>query len=145
MAHASIHVYCVDGSNLVRGGYGYGGPAFRAQEDADAERVVAAFSQLCERLGPRVEVDLYFDGAYRGWRASAANLRVLFSREEQADDLILDRVRARAYLGGGSVTVVTGDGELGRRAAQEGGKWLRVGAGQALESVVGAIERRWNR
>lgn len=145
MSGAAIHVYCVDGTNLVRTSYGYAGPAFRAQEEADSQRLVAAFERLCERLGARVEVDVYFDGAYRGWRSAAENLRVLFTREAQADELILDRVRARAYLGGGSVTVVTGDGELGRRASEEGGRWLRTKPGQALESVLAAIERRWSR
>jgi hypothetical protein len=145
MANASIHLYCVDGTNIVRGGYGYGGPAFREQEDADAERLVEALDQLCARLGSRVEIDLYFDGAFRAARKSSPNLRLRFTRETQADELIVDSVRARSYLGGGSVTVVTGDGELGRRAAEEGGRWLKIGPGSSLESVIAAIERRWSR
>lgn len=145
MAHAAIHTYCVDGTNLVRTGYGYGGPAFRAQEDADAQRLLAALGQLGERLGARVEIDVYFDGAFRPLPSPAANMRVRCTREAPADELILDCVRARSYLGPGSVTVVTADGELGRRAVEEGGRWLRVKAGQPLESVVAAIERRWSR
>ena len=133
-------LYCVDGTNVVRGSFGYGGPDFRAQEDADTERLVASLGVLCESLEGRVEVEVFFDGEPRALRSSAGNLRVSFTRELPADDLILDRVRARSYGGGGSVTVVTGDGELGRKAAEEGARWQRVGPGQGLESVLRAIE-----
>lgn len=142
---SATHVYCVDGTNLVRGGYGYGGAAFREQEEADAQRLVLMLSALCERLGARVEIDVYFDGKFRAAPRGASNLRVRFTHETQADDLILDRVRARAYSGGGGVTVVTGDGELGRQVSDEGGKWLRVSPGQSFESIFSAIERRWTR
>lgn len=145
MSDVSTHVYCVDGTNLVRGGYGYGGPAFRDQEESDAQRLVSMLSALAERLGARVEIDVYFDGRFRAVARGASNLRVRFTHETQADDLILDRVRARAYGGTGSVTVVTGDGDLGRQVSDEGGKWLRVANGQTFESVLAAIERRWRR
>src|SRR5579859_4338299 len=102
--------FCVDGTNLVRTAYAYGGPAHRAQEQADAERTVAVFAGLCEDMGGAVEVELFFDGALRAMPGPRpANLRVSFARELAADDLILDRVRARSWGGGGSVTVVTAD------------------------------------
>lgn len=144
-AGPSIHVYCVDATNLVRGGYGYAGPDFRAQEDADAERLVDMLAALCERLGSRVEIDVYFDGAFRAMGRGPANMRLRFTHETKADDLILDRVRSRGYSGGGGVTVVTGDGELGRQVEAEGGKWLRARHGAGFESVLAAIERRWSR
>lgn len=133
------HSYCVDGTNVVRGSVGYGGPNFRLQEEADTQRLVQAFGQLCNDLDGQIEVELYFDGAFRPLSSPAPNLRLRFTRETPADDLILDRVRVT----GGKVTVVTGDGELGRRISEEGARWLRVNPGTALESVLNAIERRF--
>lgn len=139
-----VHSYCVDGTNVVRGCYGYGGPAFQRQEDADSEHLVAALEQLCESLEGSIEVEVFFDGPHRALGPSARNLRVRFTHEMPADDLILDRVRSRRYSGGGSVTVVTGDGDLGRKASDEGARWLRVGPGKGVESVVRAIEKRFS-
>lgn len=136
--------FCVDGTNLVRTAYGYGGPAHAAQEDSDTERVVAIFGRLCEDAGEAVEVELFFDGAYRSLGGPRpGNFRVSFAREIPADDLILDRVRARAWGGKGRATVVTGDGELGRQAEAEGGKWLRVAPETPPESVAGRIGGRF--
>jgi hypothetical protein len=137
-----VHSYCVDGTNLVRGAFGYGGPDFRRQEDADAERLVAALGILCDSLEGRLEVEVFFDGAFRELRSGSRYLRVRFARDVQADDLILDRVRGSQYAGSGRVTVVTGDGELGRMASDEGARWHRVSAGTSLESVLSAIEKR---
>lgn len=145
MTSVSARLYCIDGTNVVRVCHGYGGPAFRAQEDADAQRLVEALARLCEGLAGRVEVELYFDGRFRPTARTAAGLRVRFAHEESADDLILDRVRASAHLGEGRATVVTADGELGRRAVEEGGRWQRVSPGAGLEPVLGAIERRFSR
>jgi hypothetical protein len=39
---------------------------------------------------------------------------------------------------------VTGDGDLGRKASDEGARWLRVGPGKGVESVVRAIEKRFS-
>lgn len=140
---AAAHFYCIDGTNLVRGLFGYGGPHFREQENADCERLVAGLGQLCESLGSRVEIEVFFDGERRfGGSGAPDNLRVRFSREAPADELILDRVRANRYGGSGSVTVVTADGELGRRASDEGGRWLRVRPGTPFEAVVNSIEKR---
>lgn len=138
----TILSFCVDGTNLVRGSHGYGGPEFRAQEDADTRRLVTAFGQLAESLGGRLEVELFFDGNYRPL-PSASGVLVRFTRELAADDLILDRVRGSAYGGEGRVTVVTGDGELGRRAADEGARWMRVSPGTPLENILAAIEKRF--
>jgi hypothetical protein len=136
--------YCVDGTNLVRGCHGYGGPEFRAQEDADTVRLVNAFGQLCEELDGDIEVEVIFDGAARPLPSGAPNLRVRFAREIEADDLILDRVRSSRYANAGKVTVVTGDSALGRQAEEEGADWLRVKPRAPLESVLGAIERRFS-
>lgn len=137
-----MHLYCVDGSNLVRGA---GDSGFRAHEEADGAWLVAAFDELCRRLGPLVEVDLYFDGPRRGPAGTEANLRVVFSHEVEADELILDRVRARRWSGTGKVTVVTGDGELGRQTEEEGGRWHAVRHGTRLEGVLRAIEKRFGK
>ena len=136
--------YCIDGTNVVRGCYGFGGPAFSAQEDADSQRLVSAFGQLCESLDGRIEVEVFFDGAFRSMPSPAGNMRVSFTRELPADDLILDRVRSRKFSGAGRVTVVTGDGELGRTASDEGARWLRVNPGTKLESVLHSIEKRFH-
>ncbi|MDE2238088.1 MAG: hypothetical protein KGK30_09380, partial [Elusimicrobia bacterium] len=120
-----------------------GGAAFRAQEESDAEQLVASLGLLCERLEGRVEVEVFFDGAFRPLAARGPGLRVRFSREEDADLLILDRVRAACHEHSGGVTVVTGDGELGRKAAEEGAGWLRLRPGQGVERLLGAIEGRW--
>lgn len=136
--------YCVDGTNVVRGCYGYGGPAFQGQEDADSERLVAAFGQLCRELDGEIEVELFFDGKFRALRSSEPNLRVRFTHELPADDLILDRVRSSGYTNAGRVTVVTGDSELGRKASEEGAHWLRVGPGTKLENVLRTIEKRFS-
>lgn len=139
-------LFCVDGTNLVRTAYGYGGPAHQTQEQADSERLVEIFARLCEEAGAAVEVELFFDGAFRVMPSSdAPNFRVSFAREASADELILDRVRARAWKGGGSVTVVTADTELGRSAQAEGGKWMRVAHGSPPESVARRIGGRFAR
>jgi hypothetical protein len=57
----------------------------------------------------------------------------------------LDRVRARTWNKGGSVTVVTADGDLGRATEAEGGKWLRVSHGASPESVARRIGGRFSR
>ena len=136
--------YCIDGTNVVRGCYGYGGDAFRRQEDADTERLIKAFALLCETLDGRIEVVVFFDGAFRPLPSPASNLRVSFTHELPDDDIILDRVRSRRYSGAGRVTVVTGDGELGRKAGEEGARWLRVGPGTRLEDLLRSIERRFH-
>ena len=139
-----VHACCVDGTNVVRGFHGYGGPDFRSQEEADAARLVTALSQLCEALEGRIEVEAFFDGATRPLASRGSNIRVRFTREVSADDLILDRVRSSRYSNSGRVTVVTGDGELGRKAADEGGRWLRVAPRAPLETVLSAIEKRFS-
>jgi hypothetical protein len=139
-----MHSYCIDGTNLVRG-LGYGGPQFRDQENRDCLWLAAALAELCRRLSGRLEVELFFDGALRPMGAMPHNLRLKFSFEEPADELILDRVRARRWSAGKTVTVVTGDGELGRRAEEEGGRWQKVRRGARLEAVLAAIERRFQR
>lgn len=138
-------LFCVDGTNLVRTAYGYGGPAHQAQEQADSVRLAEIFARLCEEAGPAVEVELFFDGAFRAMPGGPANFRVSFTREVAADDLILDRVRARAWNKGGTTTVVTADVELGETAAAEGGKWLRVAHGSSPESVARRIGGRFSR
>jgi hypothetical protein len=139
-------LFCVDGTNLVRTAYGYGGPQHRSQEDADTERVVAIFAQLCEELSAEVEVELFFDGAFRTMPGPRpANFRLSFARDVPADELILDRVRAGAWRGGGMVTVVTADGDLGRAAADEGGKWMKVPHGTPPEGVARRIGGRFSR
>ncbi len=137
--------FLVDGTNLVRTAYGYGGPAHRTQEESDTEHAVAVFARLCEGAGPAVEVELFFDGAFRRFPAGPANLRVTFARDGAADDLILDRVRARSWTGGGKATVVTADVALGEAAQAEGGKWMRVAHGTPPESVARSIGGRFSR
>ena len=138
--------FCVDGTNLVRTAYGYGGPEHLVQEQADSERMVAIFARLCEELSGTVEVELFFDGAFRAMPGPRpANFRVSFAAGIAADELILDRVRARAWSGGGTVTVVTADAELGRLAADEGGKWMRVEHGTPPEGVARRIGGRFSR
>lgn len=141
-----VRTFCVDGTNLVRTAYGYGGPAHRAQEEEDTQRVAEIFGRLCEANGGAIEVELFFDGAFRTLRAPRpSNFRVSFTREEAADDVILDRVRARSWSGGGKATVVTADGELGRRAEAEGGRWMRVPHGSPPEGVARMIGGRFQR
>lgn len=143
----SVASYCVDGTNVVRTSCGYGGPQFRRQEEADALRLIEGLSRVCETLGARVEIEVFFDGGDQALpgRAGAANLRVRFAREIEADELILDRVRSKSWSGGGRVTVVTADGELGRRTEEEGGRWLKVRHGSDMTGVFKAIERRFAR
>ncbi len=141
----SARLFCVDGTNLVRTAYGYGGPAHQAQENADSERLVEIFARLCEEAGSAVEVELFFDGPFRPMPGGPANFRLSFTRETPADDLILDRVRARKWNQGGSTTVVTADVELGETAEAEGGKWMRVAHGSSPESVARRIGGRFSR
>ncbi len=136
-------LFCVDGTNLVRTAYGYGGPAHAAQEDADTDRIVVIFGQLCEEAGDAFEIELFFDGTFRVFGgARPDNFRVSFTRELTADDLILDRVRSRKW-NGGKTTVVTADVELGEAAESEGGKWMRVEHGSPPEGVARRIGGRF--
>lgn len=136
-------LFCVDGTNLVRTAYGYGGPAHSVQEDADTDRIVVIFAQLCEDAGDTLEIELFFDGAFRTFGGPRpGNFRVSFTREMKADDLILDRVRSRKW-NGGKTTVVTADVELGEASESEGGKWMKVIHGVAPESVAGRIGGRF--
>lgn len=142
----SVRLFCVDGTNLVRTAYGYGGPAHQAQEQVDAERLVAILAQVCEDADGALEFELFFDGAFRLMPGrDATGLRVRFTHEATADELILDRVRSRCWSGGGPVTVVTADVELGRLALAEGGKWMRVAHGTPPESVARKIGGRFSR
>ena len=142
----AVHLYCIDGNNLVRGAYGYGGPEFRAQEDADAQRLLKALERTCLLLGSRIDIEVFFDGPFRAHlQARAQNLSVRFTREMKADDVIIDRVRARAYAGTNKVTVVTADADLGARVRADGGRWQKVPHGVALESVISGIEGRFAR
>lgn len=136
-------LYCFDGTNLTRGVW-ESDPGARRQEDEEAERLVATLSKLCQEAGERLEIELFFDGPNRGWRWQAANLRVRASHEEPADELILDRVRARKFAGAG-VTVVTADGELGREAEREGATWLKSSPGGGFDGVVRSIAARFLR
>ena len=138
-------LFCVDGTNLVRTAYGYGGPAHAAQEQSDSEHLAAVFAQICEEAGSGVEVELFFDGPFRGMPGGPANFSVSFTHEVSADELILDRVRAKAWGKTGSVTVVTADGDLGRSAEAEAGRWLRVAHGSSPESVARRIGGRFSR
>ena len=138
-------LYCVDGTNLVRTAYGYGGPAHAAQEDADTDRIAVIFGQVCEEAGPEMEIELFFDGAFRTLGGSRPdNFRLSFTRELSADDMILDRVRSRKWNGGKTV-VVTADVELGEMAESEGGKWLRIDHGSSIESVIGRMRGRFSK
>jgi hypothetical protein len=142
----AARLYCVDGTNLVRTAYGYGGPAHAAQEESDARRLVEILAAVCEDAGDALELELFFDGAFRVFPgARPANMRVSFTRELSADDLILDRVRSRVFGTGRTATVVTADAELGRLAQAEGGKWLRVEHGSPAESVARRIGGRFSR
>ena len=139
----SPRFFCVDGTNLVRTAYGYGGPAHAAQEDADGERVVRIFAALCEELEGAAELELFFDGAFRVMPGPRpANFRLSFARDSSADELILDRVRAGAWRGG-VVTVATADGGLGRAVEAEGGRWLKVVPGTDPERVARRIGGRF--
>jgi hypothetical protein len=136
----------VDGTNVVRVLWGYGGAEFREQEESDCVTLVESFAVLCRALSGRMEVEIFFDGEGRRWKRvpqDAANLRVRFAWEEPADSLILDRVRAGSFGNEGRVTVVTADGELGRRAREEGGRWMTVRPADGLERLLGSIERRF--
>jgi hypothetical protein len=138
-------LFCVDGTNLVRTAYGYGGPAHSAQEDADTDRIAVILGQVCVEAGPEMEIELFFDGAFRTLGGSRPdNFRVSFTRELSADDMILDRVRSRKW-NGGKTTVVTADVELGEMAESEGGKWLQVGHGSSIESVIGRMRGRFSK
>jgi hypothetical protein len=139
-----LETYFFDGTNMVRGCFGYGGPAFRAQEQADGRRLIAALSRLCEDWGERLEAEIFFDGPRQDFVETVIpiNLRVCFSLETEADELILGGVRSRRYKHSGRVTVVTADGELGRKVSQEGGGWLRLRPGLGLEAIISSIERR---
>jgi hypothetical protein len=141
-----VRLYCIDGTNVVRVLWGYGGAEFRQQEESDCLNLVESFAVLCRGLAGQVEVEIFFDGEGRRWQRvppQTANLRVRFAWEETADSLILDRVRSGAFGHEGSVTVVTADGELGRRAREEGGRWMTVRAGDGLERLLRSIEGRF--
>jgi len=138
-------LFCIDGTNLVRTAYGYGGPAHAAQEDADTDRITAIFAQVCEESGPSVEIEIFFDGAFRTLGGSRPdNFRVSFTREVSADDMILDRVRSRKW-NGEKTTVVTADVELGEMAESEGGKWMQVFHGSPPEGVARRIGGRFHK
>jgi len=139
------HLYCIDGNNLVRGAYGYAGPDFAAQEEADAQRLIKALERTCLLIGDRLEIEVFFDGPHRNLSSRSQNLSVRFTRELKADDIILDRVRARAYSGLGKITVVTADADLGARVKADGGRWQRVPHGAPLEDIIRTIEGRFSK
>lgn len=135
------HTFCVDATNVVRRAYGYGGPQFRAQEEADGQHLIAALAEVCRRHEDAVAVDLVFDGPWRALTAGLpGNLRLRFAHEGGADAMILDRVRALRH-GGCRVTVVTGDSGLAESAREEGGRLLTPRSG-GIEGVASAIEAR---
>lgn len=143
-----VHLYCFDGTNVVRIFWGYGGPQFKAQEESDCAMLTEALATLCRNLADSIAVELFFDGPQRSCSRTLRvprNLRVRFAGGESSDQLILDRVRTHKWKAQGGVTVVTGDGDLGGLARAEGGKWLPLRPGQDLRSILHNIERRFTR
>lgn len=140
-----MRLYCIDGTNVVRVLWGYGGEEFREQEESDCVTLVESFSVLGRRLAGKAEFEVFFDGQGRAWKRAprAEGLCVRFAWDETADSLILDRVRAGSFGHEGRVTVVTADGELGRRAREEGGRWLAVKPEEGLDRLLSGIERRF--
>lgn len=140
-----VRLYCVDGTNVVRVLWGYGGDEFRRQEQSDCITLVESFAVLSRRLAGRAEFEVYFDGQGRIWESvpRGPGLSVRFAWDETADELILDRVRAGSFGREGRVTVVTADAELGRRAREEGGRWLALRPADGLERLLRGIERRF--
>ena len=142
-----VRLYCVDGTNAVRVFWGYA-PGFEDQEESDSATLVESFGELCRRLPGSIEVEIFFDGPGRRWPRQITvppNLRISFSWDATADELMLDRVRARSFGREGRVGVVTGDGELGRRAREEGGQWLDIHSGRSLEDVLRRIEKKFSK
>lgn len=110
--------YLVDGTNLSRGA-DYD-PRFPEMEEARASELVDRVARLAERLGARVEVEIYFDGPSRAV-GEAGPAFVRFSYERPADELIEGKVRLLRSRGVG-VVVATEDGALGRELEAEGAR-----------------------
>lgn len=99
-------IYLLDGSNILGGG------SHRDQSAATRELVKAA-SSLARRQGKKVI--LFFDGTpSENLASSIGTLAVRFSGSRSADDLIVEAVSRTKD----PVTVVTADGDLGRRVAR---------------------------
>ncbi|MBI4345344.1 MAG: hypothetical protein HY553_00705 [Elusimicrobia bacterium] len=110
--------YLVDGTNLSRGD-DYD-PRFPRMEELRAGELVDDVARLAERLGPRAEVELYFDGPSRPL-GSPGRAFLRFSYERSADELIEGKVRLLRSRGLG-VVVATEDGALGRELEAEGAR-----------------------
>lgn len=135
---------CVDGTNLLRGHEGYGGPGSRDREEEDCAWLIAALDQLIAGSGGSWEAELYLDGPHRrlpGASTAAGHLRLRFSQGSRADELIIERVRSSRWEAQ-KVVVVTGDTDLGRQAQEEGARWLKVPLGASLEDLVEWIASR---
>lgn len=98
-------IYLLDGSNILGGG---------SHRDQSATReLVKAAASLARRQ--RKKVILFFDGAPSENLASMiGTLAVRFSGPRSADDMIVEAASKTKD----PVTVVTADGELGRRVAR---------------------------
>lgn len=134
----------MDGTNLLRGHEGYGGPQFRDREEEDCAWLAESLAELCANSGGRWEMELYLDGPRRGIpgeAASSPHFKMCFSSGSSADELIIERVRSCRYESQ-KVVVVTGDTELGRQAREEGARWLKVPLGSSLENLVEWIARQ---
>jgi len=117
-----VRTYLVDVTNAVRrGDYDH---RFPEMEEARCRGFVERLATLAGGAGFMLE--LVFDGPRRPVGPVGGAVRLRFSGERQADDLILGTVRALRAQGRGAV-VATEDGALRREVEEEGARVIGFG------------------
>ena len=105
--------YLLDGNNLI-------GAVRRRARPSEEDRA-AFLAEIADRLRrTRARATVYFDGPAGERDVSLGNLAVRAASGESADDAIVRDVRRAADPS--SMTVVTGDRELSRRARDAGAR-----------------------
>ncbi|MBI4676757.1 MAG: NYN domain-containing protein [Elusimicrobia bacterium] len=117
-----MRTYLVDGSNAVRR-HDYD-PRFPAVEERRTLTWLSRLDRLSGGALGKFQVEVFFDGRARDVGGPYAGLRIRFSAEARADDMILGVVRLLGFSGRGAV-VVTEDGALADEARSEGARVLR--------------------
>ncbi len=118
----SSRTFVIDGANAVYAVFGPWPETLEEQNRCASDFISSLDERL--RLAPEFSIEVVFDGFHRAVPSvNRERLRIIFSDEETADSVILERVRSLVYFKE-KVTVVTRDRDLANEARRENAKTL---------------------
>ena len=117
-----LRTFVIDGSNAVYAVFGPW-PETLKEQNRCAWDFISALNEWALSVS-EFSIELVFDGFYRAIPAvNRQRLRVIFSDQDKADSIILERIRSLIYFKE-KVTLVTRDRDLAEEARRENAKIL---------------------